>query len=124
MIKKNEIRLGNVIASQTFESRVTFPWTVYESDMVEMYSKEKWDRYTGIELTNKWLISLGFENIWGDRWNYKDVELLKDDGKYFLIIEERTNFSKYYLYVHELQNLVFALTGEELVLTAEMGIKK
>ncbi len=68
-----------------------------------------------IPLTKEWLIKLGFNNEYGKKWSKDLVDLLEDeDGSFFLLVDERTNFTHSYRYVHEIQNLYFVLTGNEI----------
>ena len=65
-----------------------------------------------IPLTEEWLIKFGFKELKRNVWFISDK-----DG--FQIILENSIFRLKYLrkhikYVHQLQNLYFALTGEEL----------
>ena len=82
---------------------------------------------TAIELTEEWLIKLGFEpvsmmfeNVPIKQFNSTNRKffLTKDIGKFYLYLfndreEELFNEIKY---VHQLQNLFFALTGKELII--------
>jgi uncharacterized protein YukJ len=75
-----------------------------------------------IPITEEWLLKFGFTRIKSkttycddgfiDVWN-KDGFLLDDKG---VLIEYTENFVRIY-YVHQLQNLYFALQGEELSIT-------
>lgn len=69
-----------------------------------------------IPLTEEWLIKFGFvSNSYQDRYENKaiHVECNKTRGFTELWIERMPHIK----YVHQLQNLYFALTGEELTLT-------
>lgn len=83
------------------------------------------DELEPIPITEEWLLKFGFEkkitqtsfinlvhfenkNCW--------IYLIKDGFEFELITgNERHNLCKTYKYVHQLQNLYFALTGEELI---------
>ena len=133
MIKSKELRLGNYILGfyededgleenedVLFEAicKVTsldcsgfLDFNIYvESDdcNVEVYEK-----FEGIELTEEWLLKFGFKRFpWG---LVKDNLLFKDDLKCsYLILQVANGFEVKVKYVHELQNLYFALTGSEL----------
>lgn len=75
----------------------------------------------GIHLTPEWLDSMGFQKLYNNRWNHQkngvDIEMYGDKG-YVLLAEEMSNWSRHYKYVHEIQNLVSILTGEELIITS------
>jgi hypothetical protein len=81
-----------------------------------------------IPLTEEWLLKFGFEYtkkykgyILGNMIVFKVHKHAMSDDWFYEIeysahggIEERTNIIKRYDYVHQLQNLFFALTGTEL----------
>jgi hypothetical protein len=108
-------------------------WSV----MVESKHKEEIDFYSefyGIPLSEEWLLKFGFvksQSKWG--WEYF---LVRNDYEVYFIIEHWTDteegsqwknhwFNKYTIkpfnlkYIHQLQNLYFGLTGEELSLISE-----
>ncbi|MBP1165072.1 hypothetical protein JOE44_001956 [Chryseobacterium sp. PvR013] len=121
MIAPQELRLGNL----TKDSRGKI-LTVLE--LLESYArvytirKEWWsstsyDDLEPIELNEDWLFKLGYEcnkneySISGhDRFNvFQSVK-----GPYIFCDDKIA--IKYVKYVHELQNIFFALTGEELTI--------
>jgi len=76
----------------------------------------------GIPLTEAWLLKLGFTkgtDMWDDRAEY---EYLFSEGKGVTVSD--TNeiymgcFSQTIKYVHQLQNLIFAMSGVELQLSS------
>lgn len=125
-LKRQELRLGNLIE----HGGEVYSISAYSDDMVSL-DNENTTGFTAIKnikpipLTEDWLGKFGFENggydllFWekgnieicgsyidgngGFAWNWYDSNLL--DGKHNQIEVQ---------YVHQLQNLVFALTGEEL----------
>lgn len=69
----------------------------------------------GIELTEEWLLNLGFEKSYFNNIPYFERGVLTIDGCFFDI--ELMDSSKLKInYVHQLQNLYFALVGSELQL--------
>ena len=67
-----------------------------------------------IALTEEWLVKFGFEKddtIWIKHPIYG---LLEKNGRFFVELGETGGI--YVKYIHQLQNLYFALTGEELKL--------
>jgi hypothetical protein len=66
-----------------------------------------------IPLTEEWLLKFGFQRFpWG---LVKDGLLFKDDLKCsYLILQVGNGFERKIHYVHEFQNLYFALTQREL----------
>ncbi|MDV3882965.1 hypothetical protein CMU04_06490 [Elizabethkingia anophelis] len=75
-----------------------------------LYESIKW--FTPIPLTEEWLLKFGFEidNGW---FKIGYLKLLPIRDLYYRAIVPITKDIKY---VHQLQNLYFALTGEELTI--------
>ncbi len=72
-----------------------------------------------IPLSPSILEKCGFENIYGETWSNGNVEILGrmphfKDGYLLLNGEARTHWPCTYYYVHQLQNLYYALTQTEL----------
>lgn len=88
-------------------------WVEGESSSIERY-----DSFEGIPLTEEWLLNLGFDKHSNNPFWFKKkqlcislvgaVELISWDIQIFKI-DTKINF------VHQLQNLYFSLTNEELV---------
>ena len=64
-----------------------------------------------IPLTEEWLIKFGFIKVWNN-YRLKPLGYLIDNR----LITVGSNYLRHIKYVHQLQNLYFALTGEELQL--------
>lgn len=131
-----ELRIGNYFHPVSDGMEIHLPITdiVYRVGSVDKFGEVKviepgneethvFRKYAGVQITGEWLKKFGFENI-----------LPNHDGqvacnKYPITVNARKNNSIYveYLgscirshhikYVHQLQNLYFALTGEELKYT-------
>lgn len=121
-MKANELRTGNWIIGD-----VGIPYKLELSDFADWYydhnSHEFGEHIFPIPLTEEWLLKFGFRLSVGAAW-YNDkfndsyfkenFRLNKwDDGRLFLWDYKFPNEIKY---VHQLQNLYFALTGEELII--------
>jgi hypothetical protein len=68
-----------------------------------------------IPITEEWLLKFGFEsNPYQDRYEKRDIhiECIKTSGTTKLWIEKMAHIK----YFHQLQNLYFALSGEELTI--------
>jgi phage FluMu gp28-like protein len=120
-MKANELRIGNLvywngeigIISQLLEMEVAFKCG--ESDLYEALDP--------IQLTEEWLLKFGFEMINSSPINYK-IYRLKDIS--FNVIKDsniklynKIVYSEQYRHIesiHQLQNLYFALTGDELTI--------
>jgi len=128
MINEKEFRIGNYFKPTDGTA---------EPSIVTIDDLRAWDRGAGygkpIPLTSEWLLKLGFN---GDDYYYEKVlnsfiypsegnsylHLSDEDGSRWSIylsfkhsIEQSIPIFKYkVIFVHQLQNLYFALTGEEL----------
>ena len=105
-MEANELRVGNLVLDK-FEK--TFK-------VKEIHYNKKTKRYP-IQLTGEWLLKFGFEKYeenestdWYKREKFK-VKLLKEKDIFILAINRL-----HIKHVHQLQNLYFALTGEELTI--------
>lgn len=111
MIAANEIRVGNLILNDG---------VVVKSDgrtIFDIWGENK--VYLPIELTEEWLLKFGFESeltgVHKEQW-----QLYKKDH---FVLHWRNEFCEFgwiesieIKYVHQLQNLFYALTGEELII--------
>lgn len=117
MIDPKELRIGNWIWSEVSEMELKVEANYFE--MLEFDLKQKNSFYSPIPLTPEWLERLGFECVllthtkahYVIEKNMRYMVFHLVDGKWFL---QNLGFSIQIDYVHSLQNLVFALTGEEL----------
>ena len=102
-MKANELRIGNFYDNNGFVSVVS-PNTIEE-----VWNAERsWVK--PIPLTEEWLLKFGFEN--GNYFTLNNVIIYKHD-KY----RYKYNYGQIWVkYVHQLQNLYFALTNEELII--------
>jgi hypothetical protein len=134
MIKANELRIGNLVEykiTDEFDERKEW-WEVSEIDADDIHWLSKVDTndddFRAIPLTEEWLLKFGFSTT-----DYKNGYIGIDHKvggiitdfvlTYPLVIGE---FQKHFIwedskfkynelkYVHQLQNLYFALTNEEL----------
>ena len=120
VFKENDLRIGNFIkvisSTKTFDTFITQA-KGYDIVRIEEKAFRHWN-YEPIPLTEEWLLKFGFEIVVG--CNEKDFS----DGKYNLFINSLGEFNFFFFsegdyyqkidYVHELQNLYFALTQREL----------
>jgi hypothetical protein len=112
-MKANELRIGNWVSTI-----YGMEFQVYPMAFKQMPTDEKHNlilnTWKPIPLTEKWLFKFGFIKS-SDNNYYK--------GDKFTIYNRFENFGliggllswKEFKYVHQLQNLYFALTGEELI---------
>ena len=117
----NELRIGNYLQLEG----ISKPIRVSIIDTTQTSTKTK---YKPIPLTEEWFLKFGFRRHWEDFYN--DVIYIKK------VTDDYTEFewgvypnelgsgiqiknSIKLKYVHQLQNLYFALTGEELTLKTQ-----
>ena len=127
--KKEEknYRIGNLVylTNTGLKEQKVIPLEHY--DFEHIVHKRKAFRFEPIPLTEQWLIDLGFEKniLSDDSGYYYTLEL--NEGKYCdlaIVSGDKNGFVEAtlfpyeewfrYKYVHDLQNLFFALTGSEL----------
>ena len=108
------LRIGNYI----LDVQDGKPYPVTIETLYEILSGM--DYFVPIPLTEEWLLKFGFEKM-GDKFSLKNKKagvfrFVKISGN--IIVGElehgRNSISEFIKYVHQLQNLYFALTGEEL----------
>jgi hypothetical protein len=134
MIKSKELRYGNLIHSAKIKNGISVPATgvfyrvmeinaFHVSCVMDGHAPHKLKAWPGfsyaevcpIRITPAILEKYGFDENCG-RWKIDALplfEIVDWEKIYHLVIEGDTVVKAIYS-VHELQNLVFALTGEEL----------
>ena len=142
-MKANELRIGNYVEkgipqrvlsiSVNKDSLNGGDFDVYEFVNTEIYPNELLyaSEFNPIPLTEEWLLKFGFEkhNESNDypTCNNNDICYVNPysylEGTYYVSLGNDPMFAmmcygglKYIYYVHSLQNLYFALTGEELTI--------
>lgn len=135
MIKRAELRTGNLFHNNLGAISILFVREIREDaiigkelDGVFNGSFDEED-ISGVPLTEEWMLKFGFENVDDEidfsQWRINDDIPFQIFGNgsdkqepfkyaYEFNHEEKTIEIKY---VHQLQNLYFALTGNELTLT-------
>ena len=104
MIKATELRIGNLLEARIKKYNNSEHISITASGLMDIFSngEKSFTEYNPIILTEDWLIGLKLPIEFG---------IGKDIGGIFYWIN---GAKKYLKYVHQLQNLYFALTGEEL----------
>lgn len=115
-MRASELRIGNLVEctpdqcySEIYGIRGNNIWLKFIKSQTFYIHELK-----PVELTEELLLSLGFiSNAYQDRYENKaiHVECRKTRGYTELFIERMPHIK----YAHQLQNLYFALTGEELL---------
>lgn len=103
-MKAKELRIGNLVTGYSYDVAISL------EDFKDFYTgDDNIDSYKPIPLTEEWLLKFGFEN--------QLVEFVLDN----FYLKRTKNHFEYYCnnraeikYVHQLQNLYFALIGKEL----------
>lgn len=109
-MEANELRIGNLIRRKSnYEVLRATTGILSNWDILNT----KHPGYEGIPLTEEWLEKFGFKYAKG--WNMwqGEIEVYKHKDGSFSWYNEG-DVSVPLVYVHQLQNLVFALTGKEL----------
>jgi hypothetical protein len=113
-MKANELRIGNLVLipyNKSNKQEGFFEATISQIGDFGAYIKP--EDYEPILLTEEWLLKFGFK-IW-DRNKWSDLGMnivLLENGDNFLFLANQRHVNIFY--IHQLQNLYFALTGEEL----------
>lgn len=120
MIDPKELRWGSIVAAQGGGiPREGITWSDYailEPYGVFMAQTNKCT-YDPIPITPEWLERLGFAV--GKRSIYKDFgffEIEYERDQLYIGINEYQDSLYHIQYVHQLQNLVYSLTGQELII--------
>ena len=117
-----ELRIGNFV-NQTKE------WGESIEPKVIQWDDSTWYRigdclaffedYEPIRLTEEWILKFGFDGRKDFKWK-SIVGIQLSDGKYYLSLKDLSNVLFHSVvqikFVHQLQNLYFALTGDELTI--------
>ena len=111
----NELRIGNYVKSNDVNMA---PYFIVTASFLKQNENEMSWFIDPIQLTEEWLLKLGFK--------YSEFEDLYQKGGYDVDIKDNV-YCHFYMneygdwykdidHVHSLQNLYFALTGEELTI--------
>lgn len=118
-MQSKDLRIGNLVKHLDYHlevQKIGFTKIWIEDGTISF------DEIEPIKLTEEWCIKFGFQK---DLENtiYKNINkhcFLCYENKIVTLLEEENNYClRKIKYVHELQNLYFALTGEELELKSE-----
>ena len=138
-MKKTDLRIGNLVgiketalhADGCNHSEAIFEIEEIKKDVVQFkayHANEYYKDLNPIPITEQWLLDFGFEDEGGDDYVVAKGEhtllltVEKDSISVSLLIYLYGTYNSEYiflkdiLYVHQLQNLYFALMQEELIL--------
>ena len=116
-MKATELRIGNYITTEYMNKSIFKVISIhsdriyfesvrenFKSDTIQNYIKP-------IQLTEEWLFKFGFDKAVNGWWSSDEIFSYRD-GYFGFGVDRYTKIQ----YVHELQNLYFALTGEDLTI--------
>ena len=111
-MKANELRIGNLVLRPDL-NELNHSISEPKPHYVEFTDLCNEHRLKPIPLTEEWLVKFGFDDDFhiGKFWVTID-----DNGYYYTNHKLNDNGFTEVLFVHSLQNLYFALTGEELTI--------
>lgn len=138
-MNQNELRIGNFVSAKTTSETFNIVceigdggsgrgWYVRLENVNHGVWLEHNDNFLieGIEITEKWLIKLGFTCDWSKiytkRIEENSFELRFDKTDKIIVLDVNINYEetslefKHIKYIHQLQNLYFALVNSELQL--------
>ena len=113
-MKAEELRIGNLVKQGQVGALDNLQaWTFTDGVVLPVDYKE----LTPIPLTEEWLVRFGFEKSAFNENVYSNKSIILDKRKLgWLLCDNSIDNLKHIEHVHQLQNLYFALTGEELTL--------
>ena len=110
-MKANELRLGNlVLYSDKNETPIPTTINIDISDLILLNNSVKDVLYEPIPLTEEWLLKLGFRRL--DKYTFARNDIFIHMRKRGIVYSKKLILEN----LHQLQNLYFALTNEELTM--------
>ncbi len=104
-----ELRIGNYVKIHESDKTNSIV-TIYK---IEEDAINGWIFYEPIPLTEEWLLKFRFKRV-GDSFYLNGFCVFIDSGNFFYGLRDEGLMDMYIKHVHQLQNLYFALAGEEL----------
>ena len=112
-MEAKELRINNIVSIVGKPSNERFNYSLPSGQSIDMIFVKRNNHYPKpIPLTEEWLVEFGFEKALNGWWSDNEIWSY-NDGKFYLGANTYLSNVKY---VHQLQNLYFALTNEELTL--------
>ena len=126
-MKANELRIGNWVEYNGYIYQIAeLRSKLIQEDSVYLVSKEReawteYDKLKPIPLTEEWLFKFGFIQIHENNFQDFECEIMVDlfNEKIHIISAMPWKQLNHIKYVHQLHNLYFALTNEELTFKSE-----
>jgi len=117
-MKAKDLRIGNYVNMDGYPAEVFKITKAFIG--CGRFRQKNFDEIEPIPLTEEWLIKFGFNKEHNEEWecNIPVFYLWYNESFKCFQISPNSNFPTTLLikYVHQLQNLYFALTGEDLYL--------
>ena len=118
-MKAEELRIGNMLSIPRLE-RVLTVSAIFKTHFVcedkdgIRFEESIRINYQPIPLTEEWLMKFGFENWDKNKWiDSNSVLTISKNGDNFLCLFNQRHIDIFH--VHQLQNLYFGITGEDLI---------
>ena len=120
MIHATELRIGNLV---NYGGEILPVNSIHGDNTIRLLKDENSigcfsiGKIQPIELTQEWLVRLGFVNFMGGYWELEEgITILNSPGgdNFILSIGTEYTLGEPFEFIHQLQNLFFALTGSEL----------
>ena len=117
-MEAKELRIGNYVSYATQETLIlditrTHAELGYYMDSVGF--ERKYHEFRPIPLTEEWALRLGANNTFYNNYlDFEYFEIYESNGIWY--VEKEGVILCELKYVHQLQNLYFALTGKELTI--------
>ena len=113
MIKAKELRIGNLVSSN---GESIYLWELGNFELIHDGTNEM-SMFSPIPLTAEWLRKFGF-SLYGGSYLLNEVAIFENYNheKSWVLDARGFSLGKDFKYVHQLQNLYYALTWEELTL--------
>jgi hypothetical protein len=127
----SELRIGNLVYDSLKELNITISKSIFMSLDNEIELK----KIQAISLTEEWLLKFGFEECQdyyagGKSMFFYDIDKSLENSEFYIFSNENNEFNLSSMedqiviskklnikYVHEIQNLIFALTRKDLVVS-------
>lgn len=118
-LKANELRIGNLLY---YDNEVKEICSIHSDNTIRFKDKEKGSigcfsvktpLIKPITLTEEWLLKFGYTE---EDFETGKIIIVTENNKLIGFIINKYSYSPVIKYVHQLQNLYFALTNEELTI--------
>ena len=115
-MKANELRIGNWVMVFPVKNPQQVCDVMFDSVNTESVFGQHYGEVDPIRLTEDWLLGFGIEKMHDGNYWTKKLCIRKDRNEFYALYEQGRIYIQH---VHQLQNLYFALTGEELTYERE-----